>query len=75
MLSDNWNPVAYTNRPGAYWAVMKAENRYYREDDRLDHTFGSSAPKGFTKNKAIGEAWIKTTHWLLQENRYWLSQP
>jgi arylsulfatase A-like enzyme len=62
---------AYTNRPGAYWAVIEEKSRYYRENDKRDHFFGDQDNQKGLHLKEIGSSWIKTISWVLQENRVW----
>ena len=40
MLNTNNDAIAYTNRPGNYWAVMSQNGRYYNETNQNDHYFG-----------------------------------
>ena len=62
---------AYTNRPGAYWAVIENESRYYRENNVKDHFFGDQGKEKYFYLKKIGKSWIDTTKWILQENLIW----
>lgn len=65
--------IAFTNRPGNYWAVMSREGRFYKENDRLNHTFGFEDLSLVKKYETLGEDWIQVNKWLLQENRHWPS--
>jgi len=71
MLSKNTPAIAFTNRPGNYWAVMSQQGKLFNENDSKD-TF-----KDFTKAalkeeyKQLGKSWIDVTRWLLQEDLYW----
>ena len=40
MMKSSNDSLAYTNRPGNYWAVMSLQGRYYSEADQNDHFFG-----------------------------------
>ena len=72
MLKSKHDSLAFTNRPGNYWAVMSQKGRYYNEADQKDHFFGFSENENLkNKYKQIGKAWIDTTRWLLQENKIW----
>ena len=62
---------AFTNRPGAYWAVIEEKSRYYRENDQRDHFFGDQDNQKGLHLKEIGLSWIETIRWVLQENRVW----
>jgi len=62
---------AYTNRPGAYWAVIEKESRYYRENNVKDHYFGDQSKVKYDYLKKIGKSWIDTINWILQENLIW----
>ena len=62
---------AFTNRPGAYWAVIEEKSRYYRENDQRDHFFGDQDNQKGLHLKEIGSSWIETIRWVLQENRVW----
>ena len=72
MLKSKHDSLAFTNRPGNYWAVMSQKGRYYNEADQKDHFFGFSENENLKHEyKHIGKAWIDTTRWLLQENKIW----
>ena len=72
MLKSKHDSLAFTNRPGNYWAVMSQKGRYYNEADQKDHFFGFSENENLKHEyKQIGKAWIDTTRWLLQENKIW----
>ena len=62
---------AFTNRPGSYWAVIENDYRYYRENDRIDHFFGNQDNEKNILLKDIGESWIHSIRWILQENIIW----
>ena len=62
---------AYTNRPGAYWAVIENESRYYLENNSVDHFFGEQSKEKYYFLKKIGKSWIDTIIWVLQENLIW----
>ena len=71
LKSDN-NSLAFTNRPGNYWAVMSLQGRYYSEADQNDHFFGFNDNQNLKlEYKQIGKDWIDTVKWLLQENKIW----
>ena len=72
MLSNKFPAIAFTNRPGNYWAVMSRNGRYYNENNRLDHYFGFGDEIMKSEYKRLGQSWILATKWLLQENRYWI---
>ncbi|MGK0288864.1 MAG: phosphoglycerol transferase MdoB-like AlkP superfamily enzyme [bacterium] len=66
------NPfIAYTNRPGNYWAVMSQKGRYYNESNKKDHFVGFSSQSTKRFYKDLGLSWIDLTKWMLQENNYW----
>lgn len=71
MLSNKVPAIAFTNRPGNYWAVMSRKGRYYNENDKLDHFFGFNDDGLKADYKQLGQSWISITKWLLQENLYW----
>jgi len=72
MLNANNDAIAYTNRPGNYWAVMSQKGRYYNESNQNDHYFGFQENDDLKlEYKLSGRAWIDTTKWLLQENKIW----
>ena len=62
---------AYTNRPGAYWAVIEGNIGYYQEDNKKDHFAGSQSEEKYVRLKEDGTAWHKTIRWVLQENLLW----
>ena len=68
LLRDS-SKMAYTNRPGAYWAVMSDEAQYYREADAKDHFWGD--PTLLQPYKQLGQDWIDVTQWMLQEDLFW----
>ncbi len=71
-IDDNEIGIAYTNRPGNYWAVMSQKGRYYNEANKKDHYFGFGDELELSqKYKTLGASWLKTTNWLLQENLFW----
>ncbi len=71
MLSKKTDPIAYTNRPGNYWAVMSLKGKYIIENDKKETFKDFVAPGLRDRYKSLGNAWIHTTKWLLQENLYW----
>lgn len=71
MLFSEETTKAFTNRPGAYWAVMSTQGRYYREHGKKTHLFGFAKPTDAQFYQRLGEAWLQTSRWLLQEDRYW----
>ena len=62
---------AYTNRPGAYWAVIEGNTGYYQEDNKIDHFTGRQSEENSVRLKEDGTAWHKTIRWVLQENLLW----
>ena len=62
---------AYTNRPGAYWAVIEENARYYQEENKIDHFTGSQGKEKYLRLKDVGASWHKTIRWVLQENLLW----
>jgi phosphoglycerol transferase MdoB-like AlkP superfamily enzyme len=62
---------AYTNRPGAYWAVIEGNTGYYQEDNKIDHFTGNLSEENSVRLKEDGTAWHKTIRWVLQENLLW----
>tara|TARA_B100000700_G_C15030768_1_gene850386 strand:- start:876 stop:2780 length:1905 start_codon:yes stop_codon:yes gene_type:complete len=62
---------AYTNRPGSYWAVIENNSAYYRENNNKDHFFGDQVDERMVLLKKIGESWIDSIRWILQENIIW----
>ena len=72
MLSNKFPAIAFTNRPGNYWAVMSQRGRYYNENNSIDHYFGFEKESLKSEYKELGQSWILVTKWLLQENRYWI---
>ena len=72
ILKSGNNSLAFTNRPGNYWAVMSLQGRYYSEADLNDHFFGFNDNQNLKlEYKQIGKDWIDTVKWLLQENKIW----
>lgn len=63
--------IAFTNRPGNYWAVMSKNGRYYNENNTFDHYFGNSQETMKGQYKTLGKSWIRLTKWMLQEDLYW----
>ena len=43
MLNATSDSIAYTNRPGNYWAVMSHKGRYYNEANMKDQYYGFGA--------------------------------
>ena len=75
MLKSGNDSLAYTNRPGNYWAVMSLKGRYYKEADQNDHFFGFNNNQNLKlEYKQIGKDWIDTVKWLLQENKIWYEE-
>ncbi len=64
-------PIAYTNRPGSYWAVMSEEGSVFSENDHKFHMDDLINPKLEDRLKSLGSAWLSVTSWLLQEDLYW----
>ncbi len=62
---------AFTNRPGSYWAVIENNSSYYRENNDKDHYFGIQTNERIISLKEIGESWIYSIRWILQENLIW----
>ena len=62
---------AYTNRPGAYWGVIGEKNRYFQENNKIDHYFGSQNKNNSVLLKEEGSSWHKIIRWVLQENLVW----
>ena len=71
MLFKKATTIAYTNRPGNYWAVMSLKGKYFNENNSQDTFKDFLQPELKKEYKALGQAWIKTTNWLLQEDLYW----
>jgi phosphoglycerol transferase MdoB-like AlkP superfamily enzyme len=72
MIDANQTGIAYTNRPGNYWAVMSQKGRYYNEANQTDHYFGFNDNQQLKRDyKKLGQSWLEITKWLLQENLYW----
>lgn len=71
MLSKKLPAIAFTNRPGNYWAVMSRQGRFYRGNDRDDFTYDFVDESLKSEYKKLGLSWIQATQWLLQENLYW----
>ncbi|MEK9616336.1 MAG: sulfatase-like hydrolase/transferase [Deltaproteobacteria bacterium] len=63
--------IAYTNRPGSYWAVMSKEGSVYSENDNKYHVDENMDPQLIKRFKSLGSSWLKVTSWLLQEDLYW----
>ena len=63
--------IAYTNRPGSYWAVMSEEGSVYSENDNKFHVEENLDPQLGKRLKSLGSSWLKVTSWLLQEDLYW----
>lgn len=61
--------LAYTNRPGNYWAIMSQSGAFFRSSGR-DHSVGLDE-KTKSYYQALGRSWIQVTKWLLQEDRIW----
>jgi len=75
MLKSGNDSLAYTNRPGNYWAVMSLKGRYYNEADQNDHYFGFNNNQTLKlEYKKLGKDWIDTVKWLLQENKIWYEE-
>ena len=64
-------PMAYTNRPGSYWAVMSESGTVVSENDNKFHINVLIDPHIEDRLKSLGISWLKVTSWLLQENLYW----
>ena len=71
LLDSSMPARAYTNRPTDYWAVMERKSRFYREWERIDHSFGVPNPEKTSELKQLGKSWLTAVRWLLQENRIW----
>ncbi|MBT6727082.1 MAG: sulfatase-like hydrolase/transferase [Deltaproteobacteria bacterium] len=63
--------IAYTNRPGSYWAVMSKEGNVFSENDNKFHVDDLIDLKLENKLKSLGSSWLRVTSWLLQEDLYW----
>ena len=63
--------LAYTNRPGSYWAVMSEDGSVYSENDNKFHLEENMDPQLGKRLKSLGSSWLKVTSWLLQEDLYW----
>jgi len=71
MLTTKQKAIAYTNRPGNYWAVMSQDGRYYREANQKDYFYGFNDKQREEQYRRLGISWIKSTQWLLQNNKHW----
>jgi len=71
LISKQDLPIAYTNRPGSYWAVMSEEGSVFSENDHRFHMDDLINPKLEDRLKSLGSAWLSVTSWLLQEDLYW----
>ena len=58
--------LAYTNRPGAYWAVMSKEARFYKISNMRDEKYGDKTY--LDRYKKLGESHIKLSKWAYQNN-------
>ena len=64
-------PIAFTNRPGSYWAVMSESGSVFSENDNKFHVDNLTDPYLEDRLKSLGTSWLKVTSWLLQEDLYW----
>ena len=64
-------PIAYTNRPGSYWAVMSDSGSVFSENDNKFYVDNLIDPYVEDRLKSLGTSWLKVTSWLLQEDLYW----
>lgn len=71
MLSNRSPGIAFTNRPGNYWAVMSRYGRYYKQNETIDHYFGFADEGLKAEYRLLGKSWLELTQWMLQEDLYW----
>jgi phosphoglycerol transferase MdoB-like AlkP superfamily enzyme len=71
MIGNQKLPIAFTNRPGSYWAVMSEKGSVFSENDEIFHSDNLTDTLLENKFKSIGDSWLKVTSWLLQEDLYW----
>ena len=64
-------PIAYTNRPGSYWAVMSEEGSVFSENDHKFYVDDLINPQMEDRLKSLGSSWLRVTSWLLQEDLNW----
>ena len=63
--------IAYTNRPGSYWAVMSEEGSVFSENDHKFHVDDLINTQMEDRLKSLGSSWLRVTSWLLQEDLNW----
>ena len=71
LISEQDLLIAYTNRPGSYWAVMSEDGSVYSENNNKFHVDENMGPQLEKRLKSLGSAWLNVTRWLLQEDLYW----
>ena len=51
--------------------MIGEKNRYFQENNKIDHYFGSQNKNNSVLLKEEGSSWHKIIRWVLQENLVW----